>query len=136
MTVKWQVQQLINSQGSEDKTYTVHSITCEQANDNDFYQAINVSIDKAVDLLSVAVSDESRYLLFEWNADDTSLSIIVTDDSKEQDADVIVRCAFLEQDADKVKYAIKDYLTTCTAFFNYSLIAIFSRDGRKLTELL
>ena len=143
--LNWHVRQEIHAQGSEDKTYTVHCAQCPAEDERSACRAIDSSIDKAVELLAVTASDESRYLVFDWDSEQGSLSMVVTDESKQHDADVIVRCSlanWLQAAADKaacadsVKYWIKDYLTTCTGFFNYSLIAVFAQGDRAKTQLL
>jgi len=83
-------------------------------------------------MLHLTIQDSSLYLLFEWNTDDTTLTIVVTDAEKKQDSNRIVRCAMVATDeegaaetAEKIQYWIRDYLTTCDGFFAYSLVAIF-----------
>ena len=99
-------------------------------------------IEKALSLLSENVIDESRYFLFEWNAEQSLLAIIVTDDTKKLDSKYVVKCQIQALDLDKetlleeVKYEIKDYLTTCSAFFKFSLVAVFQGKSRDSVELL
>jgi len=117
--------------------------------------AIQVCIEKAVSFLPDYVTDESRYLLFEWNIETSTLTIVVTDDTKKHDAKFVVKCCMsalneavnridselakkekaLEY-SDLVKYSIKDYLTTCAAFMQFSLVAVFHNTTRAKIELL
>lgn len=112
--------------------------------------AIEKSADKAISLLKNNIQDDSLYLLFEWNTNASSLNIVVTDSSKTNDSNESVNCVFsgIKDEfanadeaqqlayADTVKFWLHDYLTTCTAFFSYSLVAIFHSSTRKHTELL
>ena len=112
--------------------------------------AIENCADKAIKLLKNTIQDDSLYLLFEWDLNTASLSIVVTDASKTHDSPDSVHCVFsgvysefaqaneaqrLEY-ADTVKFWLHDYLTTCSTFFSYSLVAIFHNSTRQNTELL
>lgn len=112
--------------------------------------AIEKSADKAIGLLKDTIQDDSLYLLFEWDINTASLTVVVTDASKTHDSTESIRCIcsgvqskFSQADetqrleyADTIKFWLHDYLTTCTAFFSYSLVAIFHSSTRKNTELL
>ena len=82
---------------------------------------------------------------------------MVTDDSKEKDSRHVVKCimstlddkmnelasssedtweAKTEEFSELVKGWIHNYLTTCSGFMKYSLIAIFHNESRENTKLL
>jgi len=114
-------------------------------------------IDKATSLLSKNIGDDSRYLMFEWNVADSVLVVVVTDDAKENDSEHVVKCSMTSH-ADEMKKVeaisvsewenktqefsetvrdwIHNYLTTCAAFMQFSLIAVFHNESRKQTRLL
>jgi len=117
--------------------------------------AVHECIEKDVSFLSENVVDESRYFLFEWDITHSALSIVVTDDTKKNDAKFVVKCcmAALKEDikniesdlaqkakeleySDFIKYEIKDYLTTCSSFMQFSLVAVFHNKTRERIELL
>ena len=112
-------------------------------------------IERAVTLLAVNINDDSLYLMFEWDAATSTLGVVVTDDSKSRDAKHRVICDMAgmnstveqlaqsdqwkyrgESFADIVKHGLRDYLTTCTGFMRYSLVAVFHQGSRQQTELL
>lgn len=145
MTLQWQLRQEIQAAGNQDNTYTVHFTGCSATDDKTVAKAVEASIDKMISLMGAAVKDESRYLLFDWGDETTALGIYVTDDSKLQDAEVVVKLCLnewageegdREEQAEKIKFFIKDYLTVCSGFLHYSLIAVFTQGDREKTELL
>jgi len=118
-------------------------------------KAVQESIEKAVSFLPDNVADESRYFLFEWDITHSALTIVVTDDTKINDAKFVVKCCMsaldqeinsIESDSAKkekvlehsdfIKYKIKDYLTTCSSFMQFSLVAVFHNKTREKVELL
>lgn len=129
---------------------TTHAALMNDSGEQQVRHAIESCADKAIHLLKNNIQDDSLYLLFEWDLLTTSLNIVVTDSSKTQDAPEVVHCIFsgvhntlVQADktqqiiyADTVKFWLHDYLTTCTAFFSYSLVAIFHSGTRQNTELL
>ena len=116
---------------------------------------IQECIEKAVSFFPDHVTDESRYFLFEWRIETSTLTIVATDDSKNNDANFTVKCFMsalneamntitsepakkekIAEHSDLIKYAIKDYLTTCGSFMQYSLVAVFTNNTRDKVELL
>ncbi|MCK7597397.1 hypothetical protein M0G74_08970 [Microbulbifer sp. CAU 1566] len=137
--------------------YTIHFSEFNGTSDNEVQQAINACVDRACELLEKNIRDDSRYLLFEWDVVYSMLTIVVTDDAKEKDSQYVVKCQLTAIDkkltpentqpnsewesrvsefAEDVQYWIKDYLTTCAPFLNYSLIAAFHRESRASCTLL
>ncbi len=134
--------------------YLTEVLACD---DNAVSAAITLSIDKAVSLLEDNINDSSRYLMFEWDIVHSTFNIAVTNDKKDNDSPSVVQCYFLglaekikaikktaQEDhnievsryAEEIKDITRDYLTTCPAFFRYSLVAIFHTDGRSNSVLL
>lgn len=114
-------------------------------------------IDKSIALLGENITEKSLYYLCEWDAIRSTLTIVVTDETKSVDSKNIVKCCFnnLNEKFHKFKSesemewehvvnnysstmcdCIRDYLTTCSGFMNYSLVAIFHSTGRDSAELL
>lgn len=129
----------------------------QEHNNSAISSAIACSIDKAVSQLNDNIDDNSRYLVFEWDAKNSILSIVVTDEKKENDAPIVVKCCFtalaektkkltntslseweikVKQNTENIKDIIRDYLTTCHSFFSYSLVAVFHSEGRSNSVLL
>ena len=118
--------------------------------------AIESVIDKAVSLLDENIVNESMYLLFEWDSVYSMLTVVVTDEAKETDSVNVVKCSFPALDeemnsldasdeiwekivneyASSVSFWIKDYLSVCSKFLNYSLVAIFHNESRENSQLL
>lgn len=116
--------------------------------DAEIKSALAECIEKAASMLSMNIVDESLYFLFEWDAAQSVLSIVVTDDQKKHDSVYSVRCQFsalstIESDQcdgdsliEKLQYWIKNYLTTCSAFMNFSLVAAFTSESRSDSMML
>ena len=73
----------------------VHSAIFKELAEAKIKLAIINCIDKAVKLLPKNIGDDSRYFLFEWNVVNSTLTIVVTDDSKENDSRHVVKCTML-----------------------------------------
>ena len=96
---------------------------------------------KAISLLDKNIQDDSLYLLFEWNENTAELNIVVTDASKQQDSPFSVGAHFAAQEksattSELVRFLLSDYLASCSAFFRYSLVAIFHSSARENSNLL
>jgi hypothetical protein len=128
----------------------IHSASTSETSEKAVRQIFEASTDKAIQLLKKNIQDDSLYLLFEWDANQAKINIVVTDASKSHDALESVCCTFSslaiemareneeqrENYTESVKFWLHDYLTVCTAFFSYSLVAIFHAGSRQKTELL
>lgn len=155
--LEWKTNTLNSASGStEANTEKVEfSTTLNDSSDSAIEAAIETSIEKAVSILSDNILDNSRYFLFEWDIKNSALNIVVTDDTKKQDSKLSVRCHMsalqdkittletpalkkesTQANSDLVKYFVKDYLTTCGAFMQFSLVAVFHNSSREKTELL
>jgi hypothetical protein len=124
---------------------TVHYTEFEGVPDDQVQLAINLCIDKMAQLLGSNIKDDSMYLMFEWDISHSNLTIVVTDETKSHDSDNVVQCYFTNVDetlkseyelAEDVEFWVRDYLTTCTVFLNYSLIAAFHCGSRAASKLL
>ncbi|HWV14250.1 MAG TPA: hypothetical protein VN030_02380 [Cellvibrio sp.] len=116
--------------------------------------AIEANATEIISLLADNIQDDSLYLLFEWDKVNAVLTSCITDASKTRDTGLYIRSKFpdiklsfdslqpsarLEQQIDLsecIKFWLHDYLTTCSAFFKFSLVAIFHASSRNETELL
>lgn len=121
----------------------------DRIEDEQISLAVCECIDKAVSFLSKSIQDDSMYLLFDWQAENASLSILVTDETKQSDSKYVVVCQFSgvqqctlnnnESQLDyieKIHYSIKDYLTTCPGFLAFSLVAVFRDDVSESSRIL
>lgn len=143
MSLDWNIKQdPMNASDTDKAERIVHLSEFEGSKEEDIHAAMVICIEKAISMLHENVKDESRYFLFEWDTNNASLNIVVTNDSKEVDSNSAVRCTFpaLKGQSDEsiltVRYWIRDYLTTCAELFRYSLISVFHHDNRANTELL
>ena len=125
---------------ASDREYTIYQANAEGKTAQSVQHAIERSIDKACDLLKDNIEDDSRFLLFGWNAETSTLTILVSDDEKYRDSQGVVQCQLtangLQLDPEDIQFWIKDYLSTCAPFLRYSLIAAFHRGSRANCTLL
>lgn len=98
--------------------------------------ALAECVEKSISLLHTNINDESLYLMFEWCASSSVLSIAVTDSSKKIDSSQVVRCCFSKLEAEDLQYWLGDYFTTCESFMRYSLVAAFHCQTRVESVLL
>lgn len=98
--------------------------------------ALAECVEKAISLLAANIQDESLYLMFEWSASSSRLSIVVTDSSKKIDSPQVVQCSFFKLDPEDLQYWLGDYFTTCESFMRYSLVAAFHCQTRMQSALL
>ncbi len=113
-------------------------------------QALEHCAVKAVGLLDKNIQDDSLYLLFEWFPTTSELHIVVTDAGKQHDGVHKVQAYFpeilnvnstntpeqLNVTNDSIKFLLSDFLASYSAFFSYSLVAIFHSSSRAETSLL
>ena len=144
----WQTQSHHNAKDAYGNTTegVIYSYRCEHNDDTAIRQVINQTIDKAVSLFPNNVWDQSRYMIFKWDSNNKLLAIVIADDSKTIESPDSVKCEItayqraaaqqVSQQNDNIQYWIRDYLTTCTGFFSYSLIAIFYDQCGDKTSLL
>ena len=159
MTLIWQqtsTTTTLNNAAIDDNCL-LFSATCHQQDDQAIASAIAETIEKAVSILHMNIVDDSQYLLFEWDTEKSTLSVVVTDQLKQTDSNHIVQCVMValhaEMDklknvspqqwqsksaeiSDQIRYTLSNYLTTCAGFFNFSLVAAYHEQSRKNTVLL
>lgn len=126
----------------DDHTYSAQSAAATPA---DLKQALEACAAKAISLLDHAIQDDSLYLLFEWNSSTNELVIVVTDASKRIDSPTRFHIDFpqlgnypgtKEELVESIHFLLKDYLASYSAFFAYSLVAIFHASNRDNSQLL
>lgn len=101
--------------------------------------AINDTIEKAIEIVPLNISDDSVYMMFEWCAATAMLTVVLTDENKAKDSQRIVQCelpAIVAVERETIRFWIRDYLTTCDGFMRFSLIAIFHTGDRSYVDLL
>lgn len=136
MKTQWTQQQLPNG-------ICLHTTTTLDSSDAALRKSIEHTAEKAISLLDNNIQDDSLYLMFEWNASESYLHVVVCNAQKTNDAAEQVRIYIQdmrthasEELNEKIHYWLHDYLTTCTAFFRYSLVAVFHCGDRTRTKLL
>lgn len=144
---------LLNMSNGENCTTIVNSAVLNVDYES-IKHAVEANATEIISQLADNIQDDSLYLLFEWDSVNAVLTSCITDASKTRDAalhicsefpaaklsfDSLEPSARLEQQVDLsecIKFWLHDYLTTCTAFFKFSLVAIFHASSRNETELL
>ncbi|MFC3149759.1 hypothetical protein ACFOEK_01825 [Litoribrevibacter euphylliae] len=134
--MNWTIDQLENEQQQ-------HTLVIQDEGFDAFKSAVVQCADKAFSMFNDTVLDSSMFCLFEWKAEEASLTIVVTDETKTQEGKhrvTVVLPAFrgeLSEDfLEDLQAFIRDYLTTCLPFLQYSLIAAFSLDDRSRIKML
>lgn len=123
-----------------------------------FEPIVTECIDQATSLLEKNLTDSSRYFMFEWHYSRQELTILVTDDNKTKDSTYLVKCQFtnsaqkktvpnqyigdgcsqsIEEDLSlRMRECIHNYMTTCSEFMQYSLIAVYHDGDREKARLV
>ena len=160
MTLDWQEHKgasPFDTETADDTEYLVFYSEVKERDDEAIKSAIEACVDKSISLFSHSIRDNSCFILFEWSVLHSTLTIAVTDDRKEQNSPEVVKCSFAglndkmrllkevseaewQENADRysddLKLMIRDYLTTCSAFMKFSLIAAFHSERRSESVLL
>ena len=143
MPLEWNVN-------NTDSPRYLHQTVCNEPNEAAIKEVVDGSIERAIDCLHENIQDDSLYFLVEWNDAESSLTIIVTDDSKQKESPHKIVSDFsnvmgqvmsgamkdINVDIEKIQYWVRDFLTTSTGFIRFSLVAIFSRGDRSNTILM
>ncbi|MCA0900517.1 hypothetical protein [Microbulbifer agarilyticus] len=132
--------------------FEVYSSVSEADQDDSVNTHVIEALDYALSYLDRNVKDESRFFLVGWDATSSTLMFAVTDDAKQLDSPVVVRCHFagfskklasdsqresvVEAYKENVRFWCKEHLSTSSAFTQYSLIALFVDEGRARAGLL
>jgi len=136
MSIEW-----ISTQHTEKTQYS-HQAHCKSNDESVIKKAVDETVEKSISYLDENIRDDSLYFLVEWKSDDSSLTIFVSDDTKQKESLHIVRCSFDCQtdgnniNGDTIQYWTRDLLTTSANFIRFSLVAIFSQGDRQRTVLL
>lgn len=107
--------------------------------------------------MSDNIGIDSQYFMVEWDVDNATLTVVVTDDAKKNDSKHVVNCHMSTLDkkmnelaisskaswetqtaefSETVRDWVHNYLTTCGAFMRYSLIALFHCESRENAKIL
>lgn len=130
-------------QRSEQGEEVVVSASSSATSESELQAAVDTAVERAVELMARNVKDESRYFICEWNTPKALLNIVVTDDSKTFESPVALELEIpsmnqfaAEKSAELVKFWITDYLSTCSDFLRFSVIALFHTGDRSRGVLL
>lgn len=137
MPLEWAISQ------HTETAQNIHQSQYSNTGDTSIKDAVNASLEKAIDLLPNNIQDDSLYFLVEWHSHNNTLSIVVTDDTKQKEAPEVVQCVFAtdastttDNYAENIQFLTRDYLTTSGGFIRFSLVAVFGLGERRKVELL
>lgn len=135
MTLDWQIS---DHPDSKNRIYTTF---CEEGTQNQIIRAIEACIEKAITHFPENVFDDSRFCLFNWDKQLTTLSIAVSDETKTIGQQALFKCTLptlkdSKESTEDLKYWINDYLSTSPSFCNFSLIALFQDEYNQQSSLL
>ncbi len=123
--------------------HIIHSAVVAESTEYEIKAAVLASVDYAFSLLNESIEDDAMYCLFDWDDAQSTLTIVVTDQNKTNDGKHVVNVVLsnfeqpLEGDqAETVKFWVRDHLTTSSEFLAFSLIAGFTRGERTTVELM
>lgn len=136
VVLNWSTENLAGNQ--------VHHITtCDQTTESGIKSSALEVADYALSLLGESINDDSLYCLFEWDDEQSQLTIVVTDHSKSNDGKHIVTIQFnglnqasFEEKVEALKFWLRDHLTTSGDYLKFSLVAGFTRNKRETIELM
>ncbi|WP_226647457.1 hypothetical protein [Microbulbifer variabilis] len=144
----------IKGDGAE---YEVLSTESRALNSDEIYQDLAESLELAISKLNQNVNETSRFFLIHWEPLTSTLTLSVTDDQRENDSRVVVRCLFtvLEKQIQESRYEsdskqqtaqvefsedlhfwCKEFLSTDQGFSQFSLIALFTDSTRDRAVIL
>lgn len=118
-----------------------------QLNEKQLSKQIELSVEKAINALDSIVTDDSRYLVFQWTASVGKLEIgLANYDNKhefslvQEDSYSELAFAFGSANAQEIeellRFWLTDYLSSCGGFFRYALIALFHTGDASKSRLL
>ena len=134
MSLTWQEQA-----SNTDDNQTLISAHCAQGSEEQAQLAVNETIEKAIEIVPLHITDDSVYMIFEWCADKALLTVSLSDETKANDSSMVVHCelpALAAIDKETLRFWVRDYLTTCDSFMHFSLIAVFHTGDRSKADLL
>lgn len=128
---------------SQRDEFLLVSACVEASGEPDLQASVEAAVARGVELMPRTVVDASRYFMCEWRAQHSLLRIQVTDETKNIDSPIRVELSlpgFQErsesQSSELVKFWITDYLSTCTDFLRFAVIALFHTGDRTRGVLL
>lgn len=139
--MNWNTKTLQNEQ-------LVHTLVCELESDVQALRSQCLEVaDYAFDLLDENVLDSSMFCIFDWLAEQNTLTIVITDSSKSKESKHVVvwqlngaQAASIGETAEdcseELKYWLRDHLTTSLTFGKFSLVAGFSEGDRQRLALM
>ncbi|GAA0787005.1 hypothetical protein [Marinobacterium sediminicola] len=153
MSLNWELSEgkhpfVVGRKGAEAcRFHCAESVAVE---DNAVKDDLEETLAQAITFLNANVKNESLFFMVEWDAASSTLTLSVTDAQKEQDAADVVTCRFAELQqqleaegeaaldvvSSKIAFWAKDFLSTCTPFMNYSLVAVYTDGDRDKAGLL
>lgn len=153
MSLNWNLSEGQNPFLADDKAAAIcrfHYAESAAVEDRAVKDDVEAALERAMSLLNANVKNESTYFLVEWDLPSATLRLAVTDERKVQDEADVVTCRFtllnqqlqveeagqVEACSGKVRFWAKDYLSTCTEFMNYSLVALYTDTERSRTSIL
>jgi len=153
MSLSWSLSDAENPFVPADR-YTAgcrfHHAESVAVDDHSAKNELEVALEKAVALLNANVKNESRYFMVEWHLPSSTLRLAVTNDTKSEDGADVVTLRFTalneqlqaageserELHSEKVQFWVKDFLSTCAGFMDYSLVAVFTDGVRDRVRML
>lgn len=147
MSLDWNICEQTHPFDAEVPTavgYRFHHAESNAADDPAIKQDLEASLEKAVSLLDRNVKNESLFFMAEWNPAGGVLRLSVTDGQKANDAEEIVCTRFNSlvggeaggELTEKVSFWVKDFLSICESFMNFSLVALFTDTSRERVQIL
>ncbi len=140
----------------EEKTvgeHLIHAAVVDSAEENSLKEGLGECVEKATSFLHLNIHDDSMYFMLGWDKTTSTLKISVVDETKSTGSQYVVTCCFsalaqelladsegagakADDQANAIRYWIKDYLTTCSSYYQYSLVASFYTESWKKADLL
>lgn len=140
----------------EEKTVGEHLIfaaVVDSAEEGRVKEGLGECVEKATSFLHLNIHDDSMYFMLGWDKTTSTLKITVVDETKSTGSQYVVICCFsalaqallsdsegaaekADDLANSIRYWIKDYLTTCSSYYQYSLVASFYTVSWKKSDLL
>lgn len=152
MTLSWQIHEdqhpfASNETVAEHRYHAAESSATEESAVKDVVEA---ALAQAETLLDRNVTNASLFFMVTWSPREGALTLSVTDADKAKDAPDLVTCRLVALNEQlqkggenayqdfigKLQFWIKDYLSTSTAFMNYSLVAVFTDAGRDHCQIV
>ncbi|MBV0934713.1 hypothetical protein [Marinobacterium weihaiense] len=143
MSLNWNTREHNNPFDPDDAAQAgccFHYAESQAVDDAALKQDVEACLALSMSQLNANVKNESLFYMVEWQPETAVLRLSVTDGQKANDARDVVCCRFVAvggQDlSDRMSFWAKDYLSTCTGFMDFSLVALFTDSTRARTQIL